>query len=80
MAVNEDNLDVLIRSLKAHIVTLQNQARTAEGVLIGLRKIRQIDGANPTDADTGQVMTDTRRDEIYDKCLPVANEILGVSQ
>ena len=79
-STEERNIDVIIRSMEGKVASLRVQTEKAESVLSGFVKIKKVDGANPIDPDTGQTMTDDRREEIYDKCLPVAEEILGINQ
>ena len=78
MTVDETNLIVIERSLKALISSYEEKQKKAIMVLSGFSKISLKDGNLPTDADTGQVITQARRDEVYDKCISVANELLGI--
>ena len=77
MPVDERELDVLITSLAALRDGCRQTASDADACLATLNKIRQVDGANPTDPDTHAAMTQARRNEVYDGCLPAANQLLG---
>jgi len=77
---DERNLGIVIRSLRAHLAGLGEEADRTRAVLAGLTKIELTDSGDlPRDADTGQPMTQARRDEIYSKCLPPANLLLGIT-
>ncbi len=78
MVVNEDNLIVLLRSINALIAGYNEQKNQAITLNYGLKKIQLKNGELPFDQDTGQTMTQARRDEIYDKCLDAANDLLGI--
>ena len=78
MTVDETNLIVIERSLKALIASYEEKQKETVMVLNGFSKISLKDGNLPIDADTGQAITQARRDEVYDKCIPVANELLGI--
>ena len=77
MAVNEENIPVLIRSLTAIYAGWSEKAATANRIAQAMQKIKKIDGQNPPDPDTGQIMTDARRDEIYDKCIGPARDLMS---
>ena len=76
--IDEDNLTVIIRSLQSLRAGHKESIHTISSILQGLQEITLVDGQNPTDSSTGQTMTQERRDEVYDKCLPVVNELLGI--
>jgi len=77
MAINEETLN-------ASIVVLQNKAREKSTelahlgeILASLKSIKKTEeGEMPTDRDTGEEMTDNRREEIYNKCYPKAEAYL----
>lgn len=79
MPVNETTLQIKINSLvglqKSLEIKIEKVAKTTES----LKSIRRRNDTNPTDTITNQEMTDSRRDEIYEKCIPVADELLGVT-
>ena len=78
MVVDEENLIVVMRSLHALVSGYAKKQVDAGELLVGLQKIKlNDDGSIKTDKDTGQAMTQARRDEIYDKCLPIINDILA---
>ena len=78
MTVDETNLIVIERSLRALIASYEEKIQKTTMVLKGFSKISLKDGSLPTDGDTGQVITQARRDEVYDKCISLANELLGI--
>jgi len=78
MVVNEETLE-------ATIVALQNKARE-DSILLAevgetlssLKSIKKdIEGNLRQDIGTGEKITETRRQEIYDKCKPKADMILA---
>lgn len=80
MAVDDENLEIIIRSLRAFVAGRIYDAQRAEQIAQGFQKIvLKPDGSLPDDADTGEVMTQERRDEVYDKCLPIYKELLGIA-
>ena len=81
MPVDDVNLGKLVTSLRGLAATYDQRRRQALDILAGLEKIElHGDGTIPLDADTGQTMTQARRDEIYDKCLAPAEALLGINQ
>lgn len=86
MAVNEENLKVLIVSLYALYEGFKEKSEQTANIIRSFKKIELVkeEGSSssslPIDADTGQTITQDRRDEIYDKCIGSANELLGLNQ
>lgn len=80
MTVDERNLEIIVRSLKSYIADQDGKKEMALKILAGLEKIELVEGDAQIDSDTGQVMTQARRNEIYDKCIAPANELLGINE
>lgn len=80
MAVDEQNLKILLRSLRSQIAYHNQKITECDRTYNTLAKTQLVDDALPTDRDTGATMTQARRDEIYDACLPIANELLGIEE
>ena len=78
--IDEHNLQIKINSLVAIQTQKQVEINQIIHVLESLQDIRQKDGTNPTDLRLNQMMSDTTRQEIYDVCIPTADEILGISE
>ncbi len=78
---NETELLNVIRSLNADMVAKIVRANRIRPILRTLMKIRlNSDGSMPTDGDTGQPMTATRRNAIYDACIGQAYLLLGLNE
>ena len=80
--IDESKLDTTIRSLEALIATYDERINKAARCIDTLRKIQRQEGdtANPEDPDTGAVMSDARRQEIYTACIPAAEKMLGLEE
>lgn len=78
MPVDEDDLQFKINSLITLQSDLEIKIRKIEKTKNSLRSIKRRNDTNPTDSITNQEMTNARRDEIYEKCIPTANELLGI--
>lgn len=79
MAVDEDNLVVVVRSLHALLADYESKSNKIKNLITSFDKIKLVDGEIQTDIDTGAIMTQDRRDEIYDGCIAIANELLGIN-
>ncbi len=80
MTFDEPYLEMLTISLQGVYGGIQRRMGAIDHALEMIRKIAlQKDGSMPLDPDTGQPMTQARRDEIYDACLPQINQLLGIN-
>lgn len=78
MPVDEVQLEVIRRSLSALAISCESRREQALGIIDKLDKIMTTEsGKIPTDDDTGEVMESSRRDMIYDACIPVAEKLLN---
>jgi len=78
MPVDEILLERTRRSLSALAISCENRREQALGIIDKLDKIMTTEsGKIPIDDDTGEVMEDSRRDMIYDACIPVAEKLLN---
>ncbi|MEE9409330.1 MAG: hypothetical protein V3V41_00195 [Candidatus Heimdallarchaeota archaeon] len=77
MAINEETLNATVVALRNKIREKSTDLASMGEVLSSLKSIKKSEtGEMPTDRDTGEKMTDARRQEIYDKCNPKAEVYL----
>jgi len=76
MPINEAILDQLVIDLKAKIDLAQGDLNDASKILFSLLSIQKHPGKEVPDFVTGEVMSDVRREEIYDTCKPKADAYL----
>lgn len=76
MPVDETNLNLKVNSLESLLIDEQDKIARIRHTLESLHSIQQQNGANPKDDRTGQLMSDATRQEIYNACIPVADEFL----
>ena len=76
MTVNEEQLLQIIRTLRAGYIGMEEKAKEMKKLADVFSKIELENGNPKTDEDTNQPMTQTRRDEIYDKCIQEAKRLL----
>lgn len=79
MPVDEADLILKVNSLVALRTDRHEQIRKIEQTLESLQSILLEDGNRKTDGSTGTQMSATRRQEVYDACIAVANELLGTT-
>ncbi len=80
MAINEETLDSTIKELQEKLTSMEGEVQKGRSALYGLIGIKlKNDDSKPTDAGTGQGMTDERRQDIYDNCKPKADAIINTN-
>ena len=72
--IDEQKIDVIVRSLKVRIVGYDERKGKADSILRDLRAIQLQNGQVPQ--DVGQPMSQERRQYVYDRCIPAAEDIL----
>ena len=78
MVINEQNIRNVSRSLHALSVGFADMAKKLEEMYVIFKGItKESDGNVPDDPQIMEAITDTRRQEIYDKCITHAYELLG---
>ncbi len=78
---DESELEIVIRSLNANMVSKIVLANRIRPILRTMRKIKLAkDGTMPLDPDTDQPMTTARRNAIYDACIGPAYLLLGLNE
>ena len=87
MSVNESILEEKIKKLNDLDRILNLRRRKIIETIDSLNSIRKTDHADssqksnklkmPKDRATGKEMRQSRRQEIYDACIPVADQLLG---
>lgn len=75
--IDEAELDSKIRSLKVVLLNLRKATSKTDQTLVSLKSLEQSDGQNPLDTRTGQTMSDATRQEIYDACASVADDLIA---
>lgn len=75
--IDEEELIRTINDLEALIASCKDIGQRAEHALSKFKKIALVPpGVLPLDDDTGELITDERREEIYRTCHPKALEII----
>ena len=77
--IDEDLLNTKINKLEGRISVKNQELTKMTKVIFSLKNICKKGDVMPDDDKTDQIMSDVRRQEIYDKCMPVADEILGTT-
>ena len=77
MGVDEEQLQNIIIGLKASAAGHNETSNIMIQMARTFEKIELENGSPKTDEDTGQTMTQARRDEIYDKCIQEAKRLLN---
>ena len=76
-AIDESELGLKIRSLRV----LEGNTNELLAKISNTRKVLEsIETANSTDPVTGQATSAARRREVYDACMPIASELLGLEE
>lgn len=79
MPVNENMLRNYLISIRGKIDEHHQEITKLTDARKAFKKISlNDDGTAQIDADLGQSITQTRRDEVYDACEPVVRELLGL--
>lgn len=74
--IDEDELEIITRSLEAFKATLYEEMGIVDRVLNELGSIKFTDSGRPIDSGTGMPITDERRQLIYDCCMKEARKLL----
>lgn len=77
MTIYDDKIDMTTRSLRGVISGKEDEINKIYSIIEGLDIIKKDGDNNPIDKYTGTVMTDSRRQEIYDTCIQKAESILN---
>ncbi len=76
MAINDEELKTTLENLETALgnKTIElNEIRDVMKALAGIRK--NPDGTLPNDIGTGEAITESRRQTVWDKCKPHADSI-----
>lgn len=77
LTVDNNELDIKIRTLTALAASIRVELRKVENTKESLQQIRVKNGAVPVDSGTGRQMSDARRQEIWDVCAAVADNLIA---
>ena len=77
--IDDTYLEEIARSLRSLAISYYDNAKSMNQIADTFDSIQLESGSPKIDEATGQVMTEARRQEVYDKCLPEAKRLLNIT-